>query len=294
MFRTLEEGDTVGIVAPASPVTAERIKPAVAWLKSRGYQVKLGQSIGKSDRFLAGSDANRSRDLSEMFSDDTVRAIFTARGGFGSSRMLDLIDWSIVKANPKPFIGFSDTTALQLGLFAKAGLISLTGIALASDAAEGPPPRGIEDDLALALGKGEFNPVPGLPSKVSLSGTLIGGCLSLVTHLIGTPYLPDLQGQILMLEDVGESPYRVDRMLTQLMLSKILEPATAVLLGIFFDCTGDEEDGSVEDVLAEFSARCPCPVIKGLPYGHGPVRRVLPIGGRVEIKDGTMRIERLQ
>ncbi len=291
MFPLLKEGDTVGIVAPASAVTAERIAPAAAWLESLGYRVRLGASIGKSERFLAGSDADRSRDLADMFSDESIGAIFAARGGYGSSRMLQLIDWSILRANPKPFVGFSDTTALQLALHEKAGLVSLTGLALASDVSDGPPAAELEKDLDEALRRGAFNSVSGLVHEGLLSGKLLGGCLSLVVHLIGTPFFPDLDGHILMLEDVGESPYRIDRMLTQLLLSRVLEKATAVLFGTFYKCTGDEEDGTVDEVLVDFSSRSPCPVVRGLPYGHGPVRRILPIGGRVIISEGTMTFE---
>ncbi len=291
MFRLLKEGDTVGIVAPASPATAARIEPAVAWLESSGYRVRLGASIGQSDRFLAGTDVDRARDLVDMFSDAAIGAVFAARGGYGSSRLLDLIDWSIVGANTKPFVGFSDTTALQFALYQKTGMVSLTGFVLASDASEGPPAADIESDLSGALRRGSFDPVRGLSHDHSLSGKLVGGCLSLVVHLIGTPYFPALEGHILMLEDVGESPYRVDRMLTHLILSRTLEKATAVLFGTFHKCRGDEEDGTVDDVLADFSLRSPCPVVTGLPYGHGPVRRVLPIGATVQISDGTMMVE---
>lgn len=291
MFQLLKEGDTVGIVAPASPVTAARMEPAVVWLESSGYRVRLGASIGQSDRFLAGPDVDRARDLVDMFSDDAIGAIFAARGGYGSSRLLDLVDWSIIRAHPKPFVGFSDTTALQLALYQETGMASLTGFVLASDASEGPPPKEIERDLIGALRKGSFDPVRGLSHDHSLSGKLVGGCLSLVVHLIGTSYFPDLNGHILMLEDVGESPYRIDRMLTQLILSRTLEKATAVLLGTFHRCRGDEEDGTVDDVVADFSLRSPCPVVTGLPYGHGPVRRVLPNGATVQISDGTLTVE---
>ncbi|MEE2753080.1 MAG: LD-carboxypeptidase [Candidatus Latescibacterota bacterium] len=292
-MKALQEGDTIGVVAPASPVTVQCMQPAVAWIESLGYRVRLGNAIGKRHRFLAGTDEERSQDILDMFSDDAVQAIFTARGGYGSSRILDLIDWSILRANRKPFIGFSDTTALQMAMYIKAGIVSFTGLALLSDAAEGAPPKEIEDDLLRVLRAGVFEPFTGLSRGLPLSGTLVGGCLSLVTHLVGTPYLPDLKGHILILEDVGESPYRVDRLLTQLILSKILERAAAVMLGTFRACSGDEEDGSIEDVLFDFASRCPCPVISGLHYGHGPTRRILPVGGQASIENGIMKLESL-
>ena len=289
MFEPLKHGDTIGIVAPASPVTGERIAHGVAWLEGCGYRVLIGDSIGKRDRFLAGSDRDRADDLVRMFADDSVKAVFTARGGYGSSRTLDLIDWSILKNHPKPFVGFSDTTALQMGMFTRAGIVSLTGFTLGSDAPEGSPPSDLQLDLERALCRGTFEPVGGLLHDEIAAGTLVGGCLSLLSHLVGTPYLPELAGCILLIEDVGESPYRIDRMLTQLLLSGILARAAGVALGTFCDCTGDSEDGSVDTVLADFKDRCPCPVIMGVPYGHDPTRRILPIGARVEVADGVMR-----
>jgi muramoyltetrapeptide carboxypeptidase len=284
----LRTGDTVGIVAPSSPVEAARLGPGIAWLESQGFSVRLGASVGVSNRFLAGPDDLRAKDFVEMFEDDGVRAVFTGRGGYGSSRILSLIDWETVGAHPKPFVGFSDTTALQLALFQRTGMVSLTGLALASDIEESGPNSGIERDLRLALGEGRFAPIEGLPFSGSIEATLLGGCLSLVTHLVGTSYLPDLSGRLLLLEDVGESPYRIDRLLTQLLLSDVLERAAGVLFGTFHGCKGDPEDGTIDQVLADFSERCPCPVILGMPYGHGGERRILPVGGRVRISGGTL------
>jgi muramoyltetrapeptide carboxypeptidase len=284
----LMTGDTVGIVAPSSPVAAARLGPGIAWLESLGYSVRLGASVGASDRFLAGSDDLRAKDFVDMFADDEIRAVFAGRGGYGSSRILNLIDWETVGAHPKPFVGFSDTTALQLALLQRTGMASLTGLALASDIKESGPNAGIERDLLVALGEGRFAPVDGLAFTGSIEGNLLGGCLSLVTHLVGTSYLPDLSGCLLLLEDVGESPYRIDRLLTQLVLSDVLETAAGVIFGTFHECKGDAEDGTIDQVLADFSERCPCPVILGMPYGHGTERRVLPVGGSVHVSGGTL------
>ena len=288
IFEPLKSGDTVGVCAPASPVGAEQLQHGVAWLEGLGYQVVLGESVGTKDRFLAGPDADRARDLERMFADPNVRAVFTARGGYGSSRLLNLIDWGIIRDNPKPFIGFSDTTALQAGIYTQVGLVSLSGLALSADTTAGPPPEEIESDITEALVHSAFAPVSGLSHDQDVFGILVGGCLSLITHLIGTPYLPALDGHILLLEDVGERPYRLDRMLTQLLLSSILENAEAVAVGTFFKCDGDEEDGTVASVIDSFVDRCPCPVIQGVPYGHGPIRRVLPIGLAATVAAGKM------
>ena len=286
IWRKLESGDVVGVVAPASSVTSERIRNGVTWLESLGYTVRLGETVGEQDRFLGGADADRARDLGAMFADDEVRAIFTARGGYGSSRILDAVDYTNIRDHPKPFVGFCDTTAFQLGLYARTGVPSLSGFVLATDAAEGPPSSDMASDVFGAL-EGVFPDIDGLEGE-DMEGTLVGGCLTLITHLIGTRYLPDLAGCLLFLEDVGEAPYRIDRLLTQLLLANVLKAAAGVVVGAFHKCDGDGEDGTVEDVIDDFRGRCPCPVITGLPYGHGPSRRVMPIGVHAQVLNGTI------
>ena len=289
MFQPLVPGDTIGIVAPASSVTEDQMQPAMRWLESFGYAVKLGKSVGARDRFLAGADADRARDLTDMFRDDSVKAILIGRGGYGSSRLLELVDWSSIAAHPKPFVGFSDTTAFQLALYAKTGMVSYTGLSLSTDVREGTPDQTLNRDLIDLLAGRRMQDVEGLAGE-DASGKLIGGCLSLLVHLLGTPWLPRLDKRLLFLEDVGESLYRVDRMLTQLLLSGVLKTVSAVLIGTFYGCEGDAEDGTVTEVVEDFKGRCPCPVIEGLPFGHGLPRRVLPIGREAQVSGGRLRI----
>ena len=288
-FQPLVPGDTIGIVAPASSVTEDQMQPAMRWLESFGYAVNLGKSVGARDRFLAGADADRARDLTDMFRDDSVKAILIGRGGYGSSRLLELVDWSSIAAHPKPFVGFSDTTAFQLALYAKTGMVSYTGLSLSTDVREGTPDQTLNRDLIDLLAGRRMHDVEGLAGE-DASGKLIGGCLSLLVHLLGTPWLPRLDKRLLFLEDVGESLYRVDRMLNQLLLSGILKTVSAVLIGTFYGCEGDAEDGTVTEVVEDFKGRCPCPVIEGLPFGHGLPRRVLPIGREAQVSGGRLRI----
>ena len=288
-FQPLVPGDTIGIVAPASSVTEDQMQPAMRWLESFGYAVKLGKSVGARDRFLAGADADRARDLTDMFRDDSGKAILIGRGGYGSSRLLELVDWSSIAAHPKPFVGFSDTTAFQLALYAKTGMVSYTGLSLSTDVREGTPDQTLNRDLIDLLAGRRMHDVEGLAGE-DASGKLIGGCLSLLVHLLGTPWLPRLDKRLLFLEDVGESLYRVDRMLNQLLLSGILKTVSAVLIGTFYGCEGDAEDGTVTEVVEDFKGRCPCPVIEGLPFGHGLPRRVLPIGREAQVSGGRLRI----
>ena len=288
-FQPLVSGDTIGIVAPASSVTKDQMQPAMRWLESFGYAVKLGKSVGARDRFLAGADADRARDLTDMFRDDSVKAILIGRGGYGSSRLLELVDWSSIAAHPKPFVGFSDTTAFQLALYAKTGMVSYTGLSLSTDVREGTPDQTLNRDLIDLLAGRRMHDVEGLAGE-DAAGKLIGGCLSLLVHLLGTPWLPRLDKRLLFLEDVGESLYRVDRMLNQLLLAGILKTVSAVLIGTFYGCEGDAEDGTVTEVVEDFKGRCPCPVIEGLPFGHGLPRRVLPIGREAQVSGGRLRI----
>ena len=164
-FQPLVPGDTIGIVAPASSVTEDQLQPAMCWLESFGYAVKLGKSVGARDRFLAGADADRARDLTDMFRDDSVKAILVGRGGYGSSSLLELVDWSSIAAHPKPFVGFSDTTAFQLALYAKTGMVSYTGLSLSTDVREGTPDQTLNRDLIDLLAGRRMQDVEGLAGE---------------------------------------------------------------------------------------------------------------------------------
>lgn len=291
----LSEGDKVAVIAPSSPVTREAIAPGVAYLESMGLEVEVGTTVGLSDRFLAGSDVARAEEITHLFSDESIRGIFAARGGYGSARVLSGVDWNVVRTHPKVLVGFSDTTALQLGALAQANLVTYSGTVLNVDvASDGRVDDGLDASLRAALFEGCFETIGGLRSfgsEESVEGPLVGGCLSLVASLVGTPYLPSFESSIVFLEDVGEAPYRVDRLLTQLIQSGVFGGASAVVFGDFVECVDDEEDGTVEQVLQDFSGRVACPVLTGLPYGHGPTRRVLPIGRVARLRDGRLEFE---
>ena len=287
----LQPGDTVGVVAPSGAFDRERLAPGLAWLRERGFRVREGQFLYARDRYLAGRDEERAADVNAMFADAEVRAIFAARGGYGSGRILGLLDWAGIAAHPKALVGFSDTTALQLGLFARTGLVSFSGLALCSDVtSEGVHPA-TEDALWAAVCEHRFGPFEGLMALRSgtASGPLIGGCLSLVASLVGTPFFPNADGAVLVLEDVNEPPYRVDRMLNQVRMAGVFDRISGVVLGQFEGCDPDRvEEGPLQAVLDDFAARVPCPVYAGLPYGHGQGRRVLPLGAQARLEDGQL------
>ncbi len=228
-----------------------------------------------------------------MFADPTIHAILVSRGGYGSARLLNLLNWETIAQNPKPLIGLSDTTALQLGLFAKTNLISFSGLALCSDIT----PDGIdtltEKSVWNALCHHAFEPIDDLiPIRTgNLSGPLIGGCLSLFASLVGTSYLPELTNAIIFLEDIGEPPYRIDRMLNQLFMAGIFDHAAGVLFGQFEKCDPDKpEEGTLQDVFEDFAQKVTCPVYTNLPYGHHKSRRVMPIGLHGQVNNNQLTI----
>ncbi len=289
----LQPGDTVGVVAPSGPFEPERLRPALDYLTGRGYRVREGRSLYERERYLAGSDSERASDLNGMFVDPQVRAIFVARGGYGSARVLDLLNYEGIRRNPKPLVGFSDTTALQLGIYVHTGLVTYSGVTLCADVTEEGMHAVTEETLWGALVEGRFPPVVGLQAlgRGVAEGRLIGGCLSMVASLVGTPYLPDPAGALLFLEDVNEVPYRIDRMLNQLRMTGVFEQAAGVVFGQFEGCEPErEEEGTTAAVLEALAGTIACPVFCDLPYGHGPGRRVLPVGMQARVDEGGMMV----
>ena len=283
---------TLGLINPSSPAYSNLDMDAIRhWFENKGWKIKEADNLFKTDRFLAGSDEQRAYDIHQMFKDKEVEMIVALKGGYGSGRLLDLLDYKCIKDNSKPLIGFSDTTALQLALWAKTGLTSYTGLSPRRDiTSEGVNPL-IDTSFSLFLAHKlfsvELKPLH-TESEKDITATLVGGTLSLITELIGTPYCPDYTDTLLFIEDVGEEPYKVDRMLTQLRLSGILDKVKGLIWGDFYKCiSSDKEDGTLEQVLLDLHKRMPnLKIWAGLPYGHSDSRIILPIGGKVQIKSG--------
>jgi len=296
----LSLGGRIGIVSPASPpLDPETINRSVAVLESFGFKVKLAPNVRKRSGFLAGSDRERASDLMRMFQDRNVDAIFCMRGGYGSARILDFLDFGIIRANPKIFVGCSDITSLHCGLLKKANLISFHGPMLHSDL--------VKKDLPLftlkSMLKTLMEPVPPgsicdktTASDVSIlragkvSGELLGGNLSVLTTTLGTPYQPSFRKRILFIEDLNEPPYRYDRLLTHLLNSGVLAQVAGIAVGISKSCEEKlkrtrEKQQSLEDVLKERLLPLKIPVVTGLPFGHTSLNATLPQGVRA-ILDG--------
>lgn len=290
-------GDTVGIVAPAGPVDPQRLEAGIARLRQKGYRVKMGRYVYKRDGFFAGTDRQRAEDLCRMLEDPAVGAVFCARGGYGSQRLLPLIAPLMQRFSPKSVIGYSDVTALHC-LLLRAGWQSWHG----PMAGDGQVQRdgGFSFDLLLALLAGETTVVIPLPPGARLEtlhpgtarGPLVGGNLSLLAALLGSPYEVPTEGAILFLEDVGEAPYRIDRMLSSLSLAGKLAPLRGVILGEFTDCMPPPgaPPVTVDEVLSAHFAGLGIPVLKGFPAGHGRINVPLPLGCEVELDAGAGRI----
>lgn len=298
-------GEYIGIVSPASCVEKEEVEAAIMFLVSHDYNVKLGKSVFASDGYLAGTDQQRADDLNSMFADDEVKIILCARGGYGVARILPLLDYSTISRNPKPLIGYSDITALHSVLGEKCGLTTIHGPMLSSltnsnlatpytlenffRGLNGEYPSG---EIPMPEGKMLETVVPG-----SAEGVIRGGNLTLIASLVGTPYELKGEGALLLLEEIGEKPYRIDRMLNQLLQNGLLNRVSGILFGDFINCNvpeGVDDTFSLDDVLKHYAELSGKPVIKGVPAGHGKHNMFLPMGVRTRMKandDGSATLE---
>ncbi|KTD53044.1 S66 peptidase family protein [Legionella quateirensis] len=276
----LQNGDVIGIVSPSSPLKSKSIDKGINYLRDMGFKIKFGAHFKEENRFLAGSDENRAKDIMDFFKDPEVKAIIVSRGGQGSQRILPLLDYHIIANNPKILVGFSDTTALQLGIFTKTGLISYTGYTLTI-----PYNPLLQKTLLSCLFNEPYSVQGGDMVHTGVTtGELVGGNLSLVTSLIGTPYQPDFKNKILLLEDVSTEPFNVDRMISHLDLAGIFAQVSGIVFGQFENCISkDDIEGTIDEVINDWASHFKVPCIKNFPYSHGVNNCVLPVGGFVTL-----------
>jgi len=299
--RPLSPGDRVALVAPSRPAAPDLVEASTAYLEARGFSVARGTHLCDAYHYLAGRDCDRAADVMEAFRDPEIGALFCARGGYGSGRILDRLDMDFIARHPKIVVGFSDTTGLHLGLYARAGLVGFTGALADLDLAAAPHPL-IEESLWRALSRPEpLGEIATAADELSVlrpgrgSGPLVPANLALLCSLLGTPFAPDLAGAVLLVEDVAEPPYRLDRMLNQLRLAGILDHLSALVLGQFSDCFVPEDmdqSPTLEELVLDLTPPS-LPVLAGFPYGHVARRRVLPIGVRADLDtDGPSLVVR--
>jgi muramoyltetrapeptide carboxypeptidase len=284
----LHKDDMVGVVAPSSPFDDEALAKGLIVLKEMGFRVLLSPNLRNRHGHLAGTDGERAKDFEEMFIRSDVAAVIGARGGFGALRLLEGLDFSVFGRKPKPFVGFSDLTVLLNVISLRASLITFHGPVVTSLAKISD--RSLQSFHGM-LTSSEFPPL--FWEKTSLvrpgraEGKLVGGNLTTLCHLLGTPYEANFDAAIVILEDVNEPFYRIDRMLTQLKLAGKLDKVKAVLLGDFCGCE------SVEAVWERVRCLMPHPSIPiwgNMPLGHGEENYTWPIGAYARlVKDGEVR-----
>lgn len=290
----LERHATIGIISPSSPQRdGARLDRGVRYLESLGYTVKLARhALASHGGYLAGTDAQRVDDLHEMFLDPQVSAIFCARGGYGCARLLPLVDFSIIRRNPKIFVGFSDVTVLQLAIFRRTGLITFSGAMPSVDMADGFHSQSEEQFWRILTSR---RPMGALKQPWPLEiirrgearGRLLGGNLSVIMSLMGTPYLPTFKDAVLALEDVGEATYRIDRMLVHLAQATRSQQAAGTIYGSWSQpdpSTISTPNRDVQEVLHERTDVAAGPIISGLMYGHQAEKFTLPIGAEVVLR----------
>jgi muramoyltetrapeptide carboxypeptidase len=288
----LQAGDVVRVIAPSGPVPREGFLAGLATLRKR-YDVRHDDGVFAREGFLAGSDDRRLAELNAALADPDAKAIIMARGGYGLLRLLPFLERKRLLDRPRPLIGFSDGTVL-LAFAAAAGVVAVHGPVVTQFGS-------LADDDHQALYRLLEQPAPGtlltgmaplIPGRAA--GRLLGGNLEVFSRLVGTPFLPDLDGAVLFFEDLGERPYRIDRLLTTLDLAGVFNAASAVVVGDFTGCEEPEatraSSPTAEEVLIDRLGRLPIPVVMGAAIGHGTRNRALPYGALVELDafNGTL------
>ena len=293
----IKKGDTIGIVAPSSPFDKNKIPGVLKALNELGYKVKFGKSCYSNYKgYLAGTDETRVKDIEEMFLDCDVDAILCMRGGYGTPRILDKIDYNVIKNNPKPFVGFSDITALHIAFNQKCNLVTFHGImALTSPKWDDFTYRSLIDAINMEEYLNLRNPkgskVYTLVDGVA-EGEIIGGNLALICATIGTEYEIDARGKILFIEEIGEPMYRIDRMLTQLALVGKLDDCCGIIFGDFKDCNKqNEDDFELEELLKERVEKFKKPCIYNLKSGHCMPMLTIPFGVKCRLNATNKKVE---
>lgn len=307
----LKQGDTIALVVPASPVKRNRIERAIERYEALGYRIKTYGDIYRQYGYLAGDDATRAAELMAAFADPEVTAVFPARGGTGLLRVLDLLDYKVIRQNPKIVAGFSDITALHLALHSQTGLVTfhsphpMDGLGRnqglseltartywrALRAEENRDAGGYEIPLTDAERDTIVTRNPGVAR-----GRLVGGNLALIVALLGTPYEINTAGNVLLLEDIGEQPYRIDRYLTQLKLAGKLDKLAGVVLGQFTDCEPAVNAPSLmlPEIFETYLGNLGIPVLENYPTGHTRDNATLPLNVEVELNADTRILTILQ
>ncbi len=289
--RALKKGDTIGLLAPSGNVARERIDAAVAAVKRMGFNVRLGRTCYLSHGYLAGSDDARASDINDMFADDEIDGIFAMRGGYGAQRILNKLDYAMIKKKAKTFAGYSDITALHAVFNQACGFITY----------HAPMPctqfyKGVDDYTMDSFLNNIMRDKP--VGKVSnpqgseimclnpgvAEGRITGGNLSLIASSIGTPFEIETRGKIVFIEEIGEEPYKIDRMLNQLKLAGKFSDCAGIIFGAFTDCNaGNSNSLTIDEILNEIVAPEGIPTVYNIACGHCLPTLTIAMGAKVKL-----------
>lgn len=291
--NVLREGATIGLVSPATTVSYEAIEWAKENVLKLGFNYKLGRNAHRQYGYFAGTDEQRAADINAMFADKNVDAIWCLKGGWGCARILDLLDFDLIRANPKIIIGYSDITSLLNAINSQTNMMTFHGPNAIYGESEYSEKylfdilMNRENTVIYNHEDAEVKTITGGKAK----GALVGGNLTVITSIIGSPYLPSFKNKILFLEDVSEPAYKVDRMMTQLTISGLLSQVKGVVFGTCSKCVGSEEAFTVEQIIHQHLKPLNVPAFSGASIGHILHKMTLPIGGQVIIDADSFTIE---
>ena len=294
----LKAGDRLALVAPGSYISEKELQESVKNLSDLGFEVTYSERLMLQNGYFAGSDKERAADLMEMFERNDVKGIVSARGGYGCSRILPMLEYDVIRSNPKVLIGYSDITALLYGIYKKSGLITFHGPVATStfnDYSVDNFKRVLinpeQSHLFLNSTSGDDENVYGVKSivKGKGKGRLVGGNLSIMVSLIGTEFDVDYSNKLIFIEEIGEEPYRIDRMLTQMIQAGKFNNAAAVMMGIFRKCEVKKESDltaksfTLMEVLQDRLSSLKIPVVYGMSFGHVKDKFTIPFGALAEL-----------
>jgi muramoyltetrapeptide carboxypeptidase len=303
----LKKGDLIQLVTPASPASEEKIQRAISNLEGQGFRVKYSDAIRLRNGHLAGTDAERLADFHAAFKDKEVKGVWCVRGGYGCTRILPQLDYKLIRQNPKVLIGYSDVTALLNSIYQRAGLVGFHGpvgatpfteynvMHLNQTLLEGKTPQLITlSQKNLEKEDADYQPV--IIKNGKAQGVLVGGNLCLLATMVGTPFQVNFKDKLVFMEDVGEKPYRIDRMLTQLLQSSNLHQAKGIILGIFDDCLPKNEEYSMTliNTLKDRLEHLGIPILYGFSFGHIQNMCTFPIGIEAALDTEKMEVTLLE
>ncbi|MCB0281975.1 MAG: LD-carboxypeptidase [Calditrichaeota bacterium] len=297
MLKKLIKDSRIKVLAPAFPPDPQKTQNGIHYLENKGFSVISGGSLSGNHGYFSASDDQRVEEINSAFVDPEIDAVFCARGGWGTLRFLDKLNYNGIKENPKVLVGYSDITFIQLAIWEKCRIPSISGPMVAVEMGDEildftakyfwEQIENTDPDYAIDLNVKEIE----YWKKGNTHGTLLGGCLSMIAHLLGTPYFPDFTDSILFIEDVGEEVYKIDRYLAQLQQAGIFNKIKGLIIGQFIDCPeGRSPSFSISDILHHYFDGLNVPVINNFPYGHGMRKISMPIGAKTTIDSSSNKL----